>query len=68
MASIAGRPEQVVQPAHLLGRLDVDRILRLDFLRAIAGDEAEMPDIFVRVGEPELAAWIRQHSKKPKKK
>jgi len=54
MARVATRLEQVVEAAHLLGRLDVHRVLRLDLLRAIAGDEAEMLDPLVQVGELEF--------------
>ena len=35
------RLERVVQPPHALGSLDVDRVLRLDVLRFVAGDEAD---------------------------
>jgi hypothetical protein len=38
-----------VQLAHALGGLDVDRVLRRDGLRAVAGDEGEMLDVFVQV-------------------
>ena len=54
VAFVAAGLERVVQLAHLLGGLDVDRVLRLDLLRLIAGDEAEMLDVLVQVGEPEL--------------
>lgn len=38
-----------MQPPHLLGGLDVHRVLRLDFLRRVAGDEAEALDVLVQV-------------------
>ena len=43
MPDVAARLEQGVQPAHLLHRADVDRVLRLDLLGPITGDE---PDAF----------------------
>jgi hypothetical protein len=39
--------ELVVQPAHALGGLDIDGILRLDDLGLVAGDKAELLDVLV---------------------
>ena len=46
--------ERVVQLAHALGGFDVDRVLRRDDLRGVAGDEAEVFDFFVQVFEAEF--------------
>jgi hypothetical protein len=40
-----------VQAAHALGGLDVDGVLRADFLRLVAGDEAEPAHVLVQVGQ-----------------
>ena len=58
MSGIAARLEQIVQVAHLLGRLDVDRVLRAYLLRAIAGDEAEVPHVLVQLVQPKLDVEI----------
>ena len=44
-----------MQPPHVLGGADVDRVLRLDDLRLIARDETEQAHVFVEVGEREFA-------------
>jgi hypothetical protein len=52
--AVAAFLERIVQPAHALGGLDVDRVLRLDFLRFVAGDEAEVAHVPVQVLEREF--------------
>ena len=46
---VASRLERIVQLAHALGGLDVDRVLRRDGLRAVTGDEGEVLDVLVQV-------------------
>ena len=53
VAGVAALAQRVVQAAHALGGPDVDRILRLDFLRLVAGDEAEPAHMLVQVLERE---------------
>ena len=43
-----------MQAAHALGGLDVDGVLRLDFLGLVARDEAEHADVLVQVFEGEF--------------
>ena len=54
MAGISACLEQIVQPPHLLGRLDIHGVLRANLLNSIAGDEAEVPHLFVQVAQAEL--------------
>lgn len=49
-----GRLERVVQPAHRLGRLDVDRVLFADDLRRVAGDEGKVLDAPGQFAQAEL--------------
>lgn len=58
MACVTAGLEPVVQAAHALGGLDVDRVLRRDDLGAVTGDEAEMLDVLVQVGELERGLGI----------
>ncbi len=58
MALVTRRLERIVQPAHALGGLDVDRVLRRDGLRAVTGDEGEMLDALVQVGEFEFGLGV----------
>ncbi len=58
MALVARRLEGVVQLAHALGGLDVDRVLRRDGLGAVTGDEGEMLDALVQVGEFEFLSAV----------
>ena len=54
MAFIVRRLERIVQLAHALGGLNVDRVLRRDGLRAVTCDKGEMLDALVQVGELEF--------------
>ena len=54
MPRVAARLEQIVELPHLLRGTDVDGVLRLDFLRAVAGDESEMFDLVVKLRELEF--------------
>ncbi len=58
MTVVARSLERIVQLAHALGRLDVDRVLRCDGLRPVAGDEGEMLDALVQVGEIEIGFGV----------
>ena len=58
VAGVAARLEQIVQLTHLLGGLDVDGVLRLDLLRAVPGDEAEVAHLLVQFAQPELDRGI----------
>ncbi|MCX8086264.1 MAG: hypothetical protein N3C63_05090 [Rhodocyclaceae bacterium] len=53
MTLIAACLEPVVQGAHAEGGLDIDGVLRRDFLGAVAGNEGEVFDVFVKVSQPE---------------
>ena len=59
MSAVAARLQLIVQAAHLLGRLDIDRTLRLDLLRPITGNKAKMANVLVQIGKPELDFGIR---------
>ena len=54
MAFVAAGAEPVVQLAHALGGLDVDRVLWRDDLGTVARDEGKMLDTLVQVGELEF--------------
>jgi len=54
VAGVVGFLERVVQLAHALGGFDVDGVLRGDGLRAVTGDEGEIFDVLVQVGEREF--------------
>ena len=54
MAVVAGGLQCVVQPAHALGGLHVDRIFLLVGPGLVAADEAEAADLAMQVGEREL--------------
>ena len=54
MAVVADVFERVVQFAHAFGGFDVGRILRLNNLRGVAGDEAEVFDFFIEIFEGEF--------------
>ena len=51
--------ERIVQPAHALGGLDVDRVLLLEGAALVAGDEAEQAQVAVQVLERELLLRAR---------
>jgi hypothetical protein len=57
VAVVAAGLELVVEPAHALGGLDVDRVLLLDLLSGVAGDEAEAAHLLVQVPEGELPVF-----------
>ena len=38
-----------MQTAHALGGFDIDRILLLDFVRLVSGNETEQPHLIVQV-------------------
>ena len=59
MTGVAACLEQVVQLPHLLRGADVDGVLRHDLLRAVTGDEAEVPDLVVQLGEFEFDGRVR---------
>ena len=60
VAGVAAFLQRVVQAAHALGGLHVHRVLRLDLLRLVAGDEAEPAHMPVQVlqGEADFAARV----------
>ena len=58
VAAVAARLEQIVQLPHLFRGADIDGVLRLDLLRAVAGDEAEVPNLLMQFAEPELDRGI----------
>jgi hypothetical protein len=58
VAGVAARLEQVVQLPHLFRGADVDEVLRLDLLRAVAGNEAEVAHLLVQFAQPELDRGI----------
>nr|WP_206673333.1 hypothetical protein [Tepidiphilus baoligensis] len=60
MARVPGILEQIVQNAHAFCRLDIDGILRRDLLGTVAGDEGEMLDVFVQIGQTELDLAVVQ--------
>ena len=59
VAFIAAGAQGVVQLAHALCGLDVDRVLRLDFLRLVARDETEKANVLVQVFEREFKRLTR---------
>lgn len=49
VARVPARLQLVVEPAHPLCGLDVDRVVLLDLLGLVAGNEAEAPHLLVEV-------------------
>ncbi len=66
---VAAGLERVVQAAHALGGLDVDGVLRADFLRLVAGDEAEPAHVLVQIGQrkADFAARVQVDHAKARK-
>ena len=60
VAFVAAGLEGVVQLAHALGRADVDRVLRLDFLRLVASNKTELAHMLVQVFQRKFARVARR--------
>ena len=54
MIGVSYRFERIVQLAHALGSLDIDRVLRLDDLRLVAGHKAKGFHVLVQILEQKL--------------
>jgi hypothetical protein len=69
VALVARFFQRVVQASHAFGRLDVDRVLRRDGLRLVAGDKAEPAHVLVQVlqGKADLAAAVQVDHAKARK-
>ena len=58
MPGIAARLQGIVQIAHELRRLEIRRVFGVEAMMGVAGDEGEMANEFVKVGQREFdARW-----------
>ena len=58
MTVVTGIFHLVVQFAHLLGSLDVDRVLRLNLVGLVTGNETEQTNFFVQVSQVEFMLFV----------
>jgi len=56
VAGVAAGFQRVVQIAHELGGFEVRRVFGIEPVLGVAGNESEVADVFVKVGQRELDA------------
>jgi hypothetical protein len=54
VAGVAARLQGVVQVAHELGSFQVRRVFGIEPVMGVAGDEGEVADVLVQIGQREL--------------
>ena len=60
VAGVTARFQRVVQAAHDFDGLDVDRVLFFEFVLLVAGDECEVMNVLVEVGERKFESSTRR--------